>query len=81
MNTKHNPVGWFEIYVNDMTRAKSFYEKTLTLTLEALPSSDPSIEMSSFPMDETIMDKYGAPGALCKMEGCLLYTSPSPRDS
>jgi len=70
MNTKHNPVGWFEIYVNDMTRAKSFYEETLAVTLEVLPSSEPSIEMWSFPMDETVVEKYGAPGALCKMEGC-----------
>ena len=22
-----NPVGWFEIYVNDMPRAKAFYEQ------------------------------------------------------
>lgn len=22
----HNPVGWFEIYVQDMERAKKFYE-------------------------------------------------------
>jgi predicted enzyme related to lactoylglutathione lyase len=22
----HNPVGWFEIYVQDMDRAKRFYE-------------------------------------------------------
>lgn len=70
MNTTRNPVGWFEIYVNDMTRAKSFYEATLATTLELLPSSEPSIEMWTFPMDDEVMNKYGAPGALCKMEGC-----------
>jgi len=24
MNPKRNPVGWFEIYVSDMARAKAF---------------------------------------------------------
>jgi len=69
MNINRNPVGWFEIYVDDMNRAKSFYEATLAITLESLPSSEPSIEMWSFPRDEETMNKYGAPGALCKMEG------------
>ena len=70
MSTHRNPVGWFEIYVDDMARAKSFYEATLATTLESLPSPEPSIEMWNFPMDEEAMNKYGAPGALCKMEGC-----------
>ena len=25
--TARNPVGWFELYVHDMERAKAFYEK------------------------------------------------------
>ncbi|YCM44221.1 VOC family protein [Verrucomicrobiaceae bacterium 227] len=70
MNTKRNPVGWFEIYVDDMARAKAFYEATLAVTLESLPSPEPTIEMWNFPMDEGTMTQYGAPGALCKMEGC-----------
>ena len=70
MNTKRNPVGWFEIYVDDMARAKAFYEATLAVTLESLPSPEPTIEMWNFPMDEGAMTQYGAPGALCKMEGC-----------
>ena len=70
MNMNRNPVGWFEIYVSDMARARSFYEATLAVALESLPSPDPSIEMLSFPMDDETMNRYGAPGALCKMEGC-----------
>ncbi len=70
MNTTRNPVGWFEIYVDDMSRARSFYEATFAVTLEALPTPDPSIEMWSFPMDMENQDRPGAPGALCKMEGC-----------
>ena len=42
-----NPVGWFEIYVQDMERAKKFYETVLQTTLEKL--NTPS-EMWVFPM-------------------------------
>ena len=30
-----NPVGWFEIYVNDMPRAKAFYESVFEQKLRA----------------------------------------------
>lgn len=58
---------WFEIYVDDMERARNFYETMLDIRLEALPSPDPDLEMYSFPMVE---GKVGACGALVKMEGC-----------
>ena len=29
-----NPVVWFEIYVHDMDRAATFYEKVLDISLE-----------------------------------------------
>jgi predicted enzyme related to lactoylglutathione lyase len=60
----HNPVIWFEIYVQDMERAKDFYEAVLQLTLAQLNS--PDMAMWSFPMD---MDKAGTGGALVRMEG------------
>jgi predicted enzyme related to lactoylglutathione lyase len=74
MNTKRNPVGWFEIYVNDMTRAKRFYESVFQLELEHLPGpamegGAPGLEMWMFPGGSD-HDKPGCPGALCKMEGC-----------
>ena len=59
-----NPVGWFEIYVQDMPRAKAFYEGVFGVQLQALES--PGLEMWAFPMTEG----YGAPGSLVKMEGC-----------
>lgn len=63
----YNPVGWFEIYVDDLTRASRFYESVLGVSLEVLGDpSDESIQMMSFPSD---MEKYGATGALVKMEG------------
>lgn len=67
---KTNPVGWFEIYVQDMPRAVAFYEAMLEIKLENMPTSDPEtwpdLEMWTFPMSE----EYGATGALCKMGGC-----------
>ena len=69
-----NPVGWFEIYVQDMDRAKSFYESVFQVTLDPLSPPPPAageswegeIEMWTFPMSE---QEYGAPGALIRMEG------------
>jgi len=70
MSTPRNPVGWFEIYVDDLPRAKAFYEATFAVKLDPLPTPDTAIEMWNFPMDPESMDKPGATGALCKMEGC-----------
>jgi predicted enzyme related to lactoylglutathione lyase len=59
-----NPVGWFEIYVQDMQRAKAFYEAVFQTTLSKLPS--PQIEMWSFPGG---MERTGTNGALVHMPG------------
>lgn len=66
-----NPVNWFEIYVQDIKRAKTFYEAVLNVKLEKLdlPSEmeeDNSFQMITFPMLE---DKPNASGALVKAEG------------
>lgn len=59
-----NPVGWFEIYVQDMPRARAFYEQVFALTLTPLDS--PGIELLAFPMQP---NGGGASGALAKMPG------------
>lgn len=59
-----NAVGWFEIYVQDMNRAKKFYETVFETKLEKLGPED--IEMWAFDMTQ---ENYGASGALVKMEG------------
>ncbi|MGE4170540.1 MAG: VOC family protein [Candidatus Margulisiibacteriota bacterium] len=64
-----NPVGWFEIYVEDMARAKRFYEGVFKVSFDRIGESDagiPGFEMWSFPAD---MNLYGAGGALVKMPG------------
>ncbi len=60
----NNPVCWFEIYVQDMPRAKAFYEGVLGVSLEKLNS--PEIDMWAFGMDA---GKVGAGGALVHMPG------------
>jgi predicted enzyme related to lactoylglutathione lyase len=61
-----NPVGWFEIYVKDMKRAKAFYEAVLGVKLEKLRDPGPGVaEMMTFPMAK---DATGATGALARME-------------
>lgn len=59
-----NPINWCEIYVQDLERAKRFYEAVFQITLQKLEGTD--LEMWTFPME---MDRPGAAGALVKMEG------------
>jgi len=76
MNTRSNPVTWFEIYVEDLTRAKAFYETVFGCTL--LPEmTDGSFEAFRFPGG---MPGNGAMGALMKhamrkpsREGTMVY--------
>ncbi|KGQ20516.1 Glyoxalase/bleomycin resistance protein/dioxygenase [Lysobacter dokdonensis DS-58] len=60
-----NPVGWFEIYVQDLPRAKTFYEGVFQRTLEPLNVGDEG-EMWVFPMQP---EAQGAAGALVRMPG------------
>src|SRR5919204_3084400 len=67
MANEMNPVGWFEIYVRDTERAKSFYETVLGVTLTRIPQSGDSLDdMWAFPMNQ---GAGGASGALAKMDG------------
>ena len=66
MNTERNSVGWFEIYVQDLDRAKAFYENTFGVTLQRLDSPTSGLELWAFPMQP---EKPGCPGALVRMEG------------
>ncbi|MEO8128937.1 MAG: VOC family protein, partial [Bryobacteraceae bacterium] len=62
---KNNPVGWFEIYVTDIIRARHFYEAVLAVKLTALESPESSVAaMWTFPMEQ---DVPGAAGALVTM--------------
>ena len=68
---KPNPVTWFEIYVNDMARAKAFYEAVFQVQLQDLPAPDGQasangMQMLAFPME---MEAGGAGGTLVKMNG------------
>ncbi|MFZ4538340.1 VOC family protein [Propionivibrio sp.] len=68
---KANPIVWFEIYVQDMPRAKAFYEAVFEGGLSKLPNPNPDtfpdLEMCAFPSS---MENYGATGTLVKMAGC-----------
>ena len=59
-----NPVHWFEISVNDMDRAKKFYESVLGLQLDL--NRVESTLMAWFPTTE---GGAGCSGALLKSEG------------
>ena len=59
-----NPIGWFEIYVDDMDRAQKFYEAVLGVQLQPLEGGGP--QMLAFPSS---MEHYGAGGTLVHMDG------------
>lgn len=61
---KRNNVGWFEIYVDDMERARKFYDAVIGVKLEKLEG--PDVEMWNFPMET---DAPGSSGALVHMPG------------
>ncbi len=63
-----NPVVWFEIYVQDMARARKFYESVLETKLSEMQS--PGIEMLFFGhQGDQGNQSYGSGGALVRMEG------------
>ncbi|MFL6631484.1 MAG: VOC family protein [Massilia sp.] len=66
---ERNVVGWFEIYVDDMQRARAFYEAVFEVKLESLaPEGDAGdLEMWAFTGDP---NAGGATGSIVKMEGC-----------
>jgi uncharacterized protein len=68
-------IGWFDIYVEDMERAQTFYETVLDTKLSRMDDpNDPSAQMRAFGDDFT---SHGAGGALVKLE----YTKPGPGGS
>lgn len=71
MTTTRNPVGWFEIYVTDMARARAFYETVLDIRMQPLPNPDEmkeGFEMLMFPSDME-NEAPGCGGTLCRMDG------------
>ena len=79
MSTLVNPVGWFEIHVADMDRAKMFYESVFKRTLIEIPAPEAGMSMMIFASDP---QGSGASGALVKhpmrqptTEGALVYFS------
>ncbi len=59
-----NPVSWFEIYVQNMDRAKAFYETVFCIQLTKLEGTE--FEMWAFP---TRQDGFGASGSLVRIPG------------
>jgi predicted enzyme related to lactoylglutathione lyase len=78
--TPSNAVGWFEIYVDEMARAKSFYQTVFQRPMEDLTApAGADMQMCSFTMNPT---GTGAAGALVKSSvmkpgtgGTLVYFS------
>lgn len=64
----HNPVVWFEIYTDNIQRAKIFYENVFQIQLSVLPTpEDMPLQMLAFPSN--MESKNMTSGALVYMEG------------
>jgi predicted enzyme related to lactoylglutathione lyase len=79
MDKQFNPVGWFEIPVKDMARAKAFYEHLFKIQLEEHDFGP--IKMAWFPMFEGAIGAAGslvlADGYTPSTNGALVYfTAP-----
>jgi predicted enzyme related to lactoylglutathione lyase len=61
-----NAVGWFEIYVNDIARARDFYETVFGVRLERIGGEDPGFQMWAFP---GVVGSPGSSGAIVYMAG------------
>ena len=68
-------VGWFDIYVDDIDRAQSFYESVLQTKLSVMDDpTDATVQMRGFDDDYT---SHGAGGALVKLD----HAKPGPGGS
>lgn len=74
---QRNAVGWFDIHVEDMARAATFYEAILEVRLIDMPDPTGETAMRAFPGTQ---DGYGSAGALVRSAhgrpgpgGTLLY--------
>ena len=63
---KRNMVGWFEIPVSDMDRAKTFYEKVFQVKIDI--QNFGGLQMGWFPFED---EKEGASGTLIKQESYI----------
>lgn len=65
---KENIICWFEIYVDDIERAKKFYYSVLGFTFEDAPVTEDTgdYKMSFFPSNP---ECFGVSGALVQMKG------------
>ncbi len=64
----NNGIGWFEIYVANLDRAKAFYEKVFAIELQPIGNPETAeLTMLAFPSN---MEQYGSGGAIVHYEGC-----------
>lgn len=68
INVPPNPVCWFEIYVQDIAKAKAFYEAVFGTTLNRLAAPAPDLEMWTFSV-KGCEALQGCSGSICKMQG------------
>lgn len=62
---KDDALNWFEIFVNDLGKAKAFYEAILGAPMQSIPTTASGCNMAIF----TYNQELGVGGALTQSEG------------
>ena len=80
MTSKENTINWFEISVQNLNRAKTFYESIFNIKMDT--SNQMGMDMAFFPME---MGNGKASGCLCQShlhkpsaDGAKLYLNANP---
>jgi predicted enzyme related to lactoylglutathione lyase len=82
MTSKENTINWFEISVQNLNRAKAFYESIFNIKMNTDTSNMMGMEMAFFPME---MGSGKISGCLCQSQshkpsadGVKLYLNANP---
>ena len=73
MNT--SVICWFEIYTEDIERAKKFYSSVLGVEFYHMPAIDDDVIMAAFSSPENMQD---VSGALVQVKGASVNTKSCP---
>lgn len=80
MDSTANAINWFELSVNDIARAKKFYETAFNMTMQEMEMM--GMKMAMFPIDNMIGKVGGAlvqsAGHKPSMDGAKVYINANP---
>ena len=82
MDSNANAINWFEVSVNDIARAKKFYETVFNMKMQDMDMESMDMKMAMFPTD-MMSGKLGgtlaqSPHHKPSMDGAKVYINANP---